>query len=214
MFIKPLLSQGFENIETAISNLSFRRNYKLFLPYYQSIKKIDTTIDGAFSLVIGTESPLVTLTVITNPLCKTCNEVHHTYQKLLKKFPDELKIDFRFFVLHEDRNDPRTQVSERFLELYDTEQSDYFIKSFDEWYEIKNTEKWLKKWGKCHDLKYNKILDKHRAWCFKHLIDNTPTIFINGKLFPKFYHPTDIENFVEYIIDFEKQYQNKNAIAQ
>ncbi len=35
----------------------------------------------------------------------------------------------------------------------------------------------------------------------KNGIDRTPAVLVNGKLFPETYNPTDIENFIEPILE-------------
>lgn len=202
--LKPLLLKKYDNKELIIENLSFRRKHHLFLPFYKASRKIDTSLNQNPDIQLGSKSPIITITAITNPLCETCFDVHSIYSKLLKRYPQEIQINFRFFVPFEHRNDPRTQISERFLQLYFEEEYHLFVQAFNEWYSKISINEWLDKWGECEDNKYNDILRSHKKWCSNYHIDNTPTILINGKFFPNIYNPIDIENFVQNIIDIEK----------
>ena len=208
--IKPLLitKQKYNNLKT--ENLTFRRNHHLFLPYYHSLKAIDTSISNSIEIKLGSNNPLVTLTAITNPLCETCFEVHDVYMKLLKIYPNKLQVNFRFFVPYANRNDPRTQISERFLQLYNEKDKEVFQCAFGDWYNKTSIVKWQNKWSYSDNQKYNNVLQKQKEWCLKNRIDYTPTLIINGKLFPKIYDSKDIENFIEPILAFEK---NKNIHA-
>lgn len=202
--IKPLLiaKQKYNNLKT--ENLTFRRNHHLFLPYYHSLKAIDTSISNSIEIKLGSNNPLVTLTAITNPLCETCFEVHDVYMKFLKIHPGKLQVNFRFFVPYANRNDPRTQISERLLQLYNEKDKKVFQHAFSDWYNKTSIVKWQNKWSYSDNQKYNNVLQKQKEWCLKNKIDYTPTIIINGKLFPQNYHPKDIENFIEPILEFEK----------
>lgn len=202
--LKPLLTAKQENNALKIENLTFRRNHNLFLPYYDSLTKIDKDPDAIHEIVIGSKNPIVTITAITNPLCKSCIEAHHIYTNLLNKYPNELQINFRFLVPFKNRNDFKTQIAERLLQLYFEEDNKVFEQAFSEWYKIANTNEWLSKWGLCKDALYNNMLSKQAVSCLNNDIDSTPRILINNKLFPETYHSKDIENFIEPIIEFEK----------
>uniref|UniRef100_UPI0035C7C531 thioredoxin domain-containing protein n=1 Tax=Aurantibacter sp. TaxID=2807103 RepID=UPI0035C7C531 len=201
--LKKLLVNNFENKRLRIENLTFRRDYNLFLPHYFALKPINVDY-SSLDIKMGNNNSSVKITAITNPLCETCFEVHNIYMKLLKRYPNKLEINFHFFVPFDNRKDPRTQISERLLQFY-AEDRNRFFEAFDEWYSKVSIKKWLKKWGKCDDLKYNEILKEHHFWCVSKEVDSTPTILINGKVFSKNYNPLDMENFIGHIIRLEKK---------
>ena len=51
---------------------------------------------------------------------------------------------------------------------------------------------------------YNNVLNEQVKWCLKNNIVSTPTMMINNKLFPETYNQNDVENFISYIFEFEK----------
>jgi len=205
--INPLLIKAQKYNALVIENLTFRRNHHLFLPYYNSLKEIGTDLENIFNISVGVKTPIINLVSVTNPLCKNCKEAHHVYTRLLQKYPNEIKINFLFLVPNKIREDTKTKVSERLIQIYHEKGEPLFIKALNEWFTNVNSKDWLIKWGKCTDIKYNTLIEKQVNWCLRNEIMSTPVLIINGKLFPKTYYPKDIENFIEPILEFEK---NKN----
>jgi hypothetical protein len=210
LMLKPLLFLEQKNYTLEIENLSFRRNHKLFIPYYNALTQVDTEESTLPQIVLGTENPIIKLTIITNPLCKSCIESHKIYMDLLQKYKDSVQLNFRFLVPSKDRKDNKTIISERLLQLYFENDRTDFNKAFNDWYENSNIEIWTKKWGKCEDLRFNKILTNQLLWCYNWNINLAPTILINGRLFPKIYRPNDIYNFIEPILKKEYKTYNEN----
>ncbi len=202
--IKQLLQIEKNNTTLVIDNLRFRRNRELFLPYYHTSRKIETKINSISDICLGAPDSIVTLLMITNPLCKACFDAHSSLMKLFEKYEDKIQIRFRFFVPSDDRNDPRTLVAERLLELYLYEK-DSFREAFQHWYSKVTINEWLHKWGVCKTDKINAILSDHRLWCEQNHLKYTPAILINEKLFPRYYLTEDIENFLDPIISMEER---------
>tara|TARA_B110000091_G_scaffold203672_1_gene237427 strand:- start:1572 stop:1832 length:261 start_codon:yes stop_codon:yes gene_type:complete len=85
-----------------------------------------------------------------------------------------------------------------------------FNKAIEDWFTNLNSEKRLKKWKENTDKKYNVILKEQFNWCLENEITSTPTLIINEKIFLENYQIKDIENFIDPILEFEK---NKNIHA-
>lgn len=204
MYMKPLLSLEEKNNELNIENLTLRRNHNLFLPYYHSLKETNVLENSIPTIKMGTSTSLVSLTIITNPLCKACKEIHNTSKELLKKYSNDLQVNFCFLVPTKHGEDTRTKISERLLQLYYEEGADAFQEAFGDWYRVTKANVWFAKWKECTDMKYNNMLKEQVKWCLANEVASTPRILINGKLFPESYHPNDIENFIEPIVEFEK----------
>lgn len=199
--LKPLLFLEQKNTTLEIENLSFRRNHKLFIPYYNALAQLDTEDSTIPQIVLGAENPIIKLTIITNPLCKSCIEAHKTYIDLLQKYKDSIQLNFRFLVPNKDRADNKTIISERLLQLYFENDTEVFLNAFNDWYGNGNTKIWTKKWGRCEDLKYSKILSQQIYWCLRQGVDSTPSTLINNRLFPKNYNFEDIKHFIEPIFE-------------
>ena len=115
--------------------------------------------------------------------------------ELLNKYENQILIKFRFFVPYENHDDPKTQIAQRLLDLF-LNNKESFKEAYDNWYSVTLVNKWLSKWGTCTDEKIKVLIRNQAMWCLKSNINYTPTILINGKQFPSFYHPNDIRNFI------------------
>jgi uncharacterized membrane protein len=208
--IKPLLITKQEYNALRIENLTFRRNYHLFLPYYHSLKAIDTYIPNSIKISLGTENPIIDLIFITNPMCENCKDVHNIYTRLLQKYPNEIQLTFLFLVSYKNREDIETKISERLLQIYHEKGKLFFKEALKDWFIYINSKGWFEKWGKNRDKKYNTILKTQVNWCLQNKVTSTPRLIINGKKNLENYQIKDIENFIEPILEFEK---NKNIHA-
>jgi hypothetical protein len=207
-WIKSLLPLMSQVDELERDDLSFRRNYHLFLPYFYKQLPVDVAeLEG--DIFLGNKNAPVELLAITNPMCSTCITSHFMYEELLKKYPSELRLRLRFVVPFTNRKDPRTLVAEKMIELFETLPEEEFRQSLHDWY-LAPLKSWLDKRGKCSNSDYyNKILENQRVWCQKYDVQTTPTMFINGRLFPKFYHPTDLRFMIDEIV--EKELKNRSS---
>lgn len=202
--IKSLLEVKGEHISLSLENLTFRRNHHMFLAYYNSLSTLTIPQHKSFDLKLGCNDPIIKLSIITNPLCKSCKSSFQTYKKLQSKYPETLQAQFIFLVSSQHRADPRTQISERLIQLFYEEGALVFNRAIDEWFAETNVKDWQKKWGMCDNIAYNNLLADQVKWCLQHELLSTPATLINGKLLPESYHSQDIEHFIEPISTYER----------
>tara|TARA_A100000171_G_C2139231_1_gene153255 strand:- start:6421 stop:8022 length:1602 start_codon:yes stop_codon:yes gene_type:complete len=199
---KPLLNERGDMIGIKQELRSFKRNYHLFTPYFQTLPQIDTTISSYDIHLGGNPNAPVKILGITNPLCKHCFDVHQMFERILKKYPNQVSIDLRFFVLTEDTNDPRALVAAGMLKAFREEEPLRFQQRINDWYENRDIKQWLAEVGveKAED-QYLEILNDHRNWCAANGIGGTPITLVNNRMFPHFYESTDLENMIEGLIE-------------
>lgn len=150
------------------------------------------------------KNTILEILVITNPLCNSCIEAHHVLEELISLYKNLITIRIRFNVPCDNRHDSRTLIAEKLLQLHIEETEEAFTKIFKEWLN-KPSLSWLNKYSVNQDIRYNKILQQHRKWCINEKVNETPTIFINGKEFPSFYNLNSLKYFIEAIIQFYKK---------
>ena len=205
--LKPIILKALKYDNLIIENLKFRRNYNLFIPYYNTLEVLQTDSISELSIKIGDHNGIINITAITNPLCKMCSEAHYTYLKLLQNYPDNVNINFLFLVPYKDKNDIKTKIAERLMQLYYEESINVFTNAFNDWYDSLDAEKWFKKWNTCNNKKYNELLSKQVRWCLDNEITNTPVLLVNGRKLPDSYLPSDLEFFMEHLIHHEGEIQ-------
>lgn len=203
--VKPLLIINEENKELRIENLTFRRNHKLFIPFYASLPEVDHTLNSYYRLRLGAKTPKIILTTVTNLFCKYCAEVHHSYIDLLHKYPNELGIDICFYVSNTDKNNPHNKIATTLIQIYKEKGEQEFLKAIANWHKKPKMQSWLSQYKLKEDKNSYELLKSHINFCAINTISLTPTLLVNNKFFPRTYKIEDIAHFIEPILEFEKE---------
>ncbi|HEY0058149.1 MAG TPA: vitamin K epoxide reductase family protein [Flavisolibacter sp.] len=205
MLLKPLLKDAMLVPGLSTENLTFRRNHHLFLPYYNAAPVTaipDRNIPG---IVVGNRIGNTELLLVSNPLCNACIKAHRKIKQLLEKY-DDLRVRIRFYVPVEERDEPRLLVAAKLLELYGND-PDTGIMEMNKWYAEPDPAKFLKRHSSQFKVSDLETLKAHRQWCHENEVYTTPALFINGKRFPPYYNVSDIEFFIEHIMENEVMHQ-------
>jgi uncharacterized membrane protein len=143
-------------------------------------------------VVIGDRTSDNVITVVTNPFCGPCSQLHGEVQELIRQDP-ALQINFIFTSTNEP-DDLRGEFVRRLLAFPE----DMRIQHLNEWFKLK--EKNLSKWNIDTDSPSDKAaydtVNLYRAWCQAANIVKTPTIYVNGRELPKVYGLNDIKLIV------------------
>ena len=190
----PILKSAKSNKELSILSMSFRRNYHLLIPYLQNKNSI-SPLQNVKTIQIANESGNTKLIVVTNPLCNSCIKTHTVLKKLAEKY-DDLSIELILYVPL-NMHDPRMIIASHFLNNTNVISRNII----NEWYSNTNQQSFIKKFGnKISDANIQQ-LKQQKDWCHKNYIFTTPNLIINGKVFPNFYNPTDIQYFIEELLN-------------
>ncbi len=201
--LKPVLNDRKEMVNVKQELRRFKRNYHLFIPYFQTLPVIDTNISSNDIHLGGNPNASVKILAITNPLCKHCFDVHHMLKRILEKHPNQVAIDLRFLVPIQNSNDSTILIATGLLKAFKEEEALRFRQIIGDWYNNPDIKSWLKKAGmeKVED-QYLGILNDHRHWCTANGIGRTPVILVNNRMFPHSYESTDLENMIEGLIEY------------
>lgn len=203
LFIKPLLKKQQELEKLEIEHYKFKRNFDLFNAVYGKNEIIDTNSIDSKEIILGNRNAPLQILTVTNPSCFYCKEAHIDLEKILNKNRDNVNAIIRFNV-SDDKNNIANQVATRLLEIY-SESEEKCIKALHGVYKNDaNLNKWLDTWGECNNNDFSDILQLQQKWCHKNNISFTPAIYINGKQFPKEYSRSDLNYFIEDLIEQEE----------
>jgi len=206
LFIKPLLKKQQELEKLEIEHYKFKRNFDLFNAVYSESESIDTSILDNKEIILGNKNALLNILMVTNPSCHFCKEAHIDLEKILKRNHDNVNAIIRFNV-RQDKNNIANQVATRLLEIY-AESEETCIEALHEVYKSDvNLNQWLDKWGACNNSAFSDILQLQQKWCHKNNINFTPALYIDGKQFPKEYNRSDLNYFIEDLIEREESNQ-------
>lgn len=176
----------------------FKRNFDLFSTLLYSGEAIDTSIYDPLEIVLGNSKAPTELTIVTNPFCIHCKDVHKQVEEILGKYRDLIKITIRFNIRLEDEDSDLVRIVTRLIELNEAQGKDICLMAMSEIYGESTSEEWLEKWSDCEEPKpYIALLKKSKNWCVENKINFTPEIRINGFSFPKAYDRPDLIYFIE-----------------
>lgn len=160
------------------------------LDYLLSMEKGMPELPVDLDLVVfGDRASENVVTVVTNPFCEPCSQMHG---EILKLFREGSATQVQFiFTSTNDPDDLRGEFVRRLMTFSD----DTRIKHLNEWYKLK--EKDLAQWNAGVDTSQNisayQTVDLYRAWCRAANIVKTPTIYVNGRELPKVYGLNDVK---------------------
>ncbi|EGV44165.1 hypothetical protein BZARG_916 [Bizionia argentinensis JUB59] len=198
LFINTLLKQQQAFKKLKIESIKFKRNFDLFNTLLQQSETIDTLLPNTREIVFGNKNALLNITIITNPFCGHCKDVHDLVELLINKHHAKLNITVRFNINTENLESDGVLVSSRLLELFHMEGEVSCLKAMHDIYNDSDSKKWFIKWGAGSASKSTlNTLETESNWCIKNNINFTPEILINGKAYPKAYNRTDLEFFIE-----------------
>jgi len=211
-YIKPLVSEKNKLQGEKIEFVKFKRNFNLFNSLLQKSPTLDTNIVNANEMILGNPSSPLAITIITNPFCGHCKEVHEVVNETLKKYDNAVKIIVRFNIPTDNLDNPAVTVTNTLLELYHSNKKEEAKNAMDDIYDGLAFEKWSSKWAINNgENKYIDTLKKGKEWCVSNAINFTPEILVNGKSFPKEYKRSDLVFFIE---DLEEHYNLTSPQAQ
>jgi len=203
-YILPLLKHKIELRSLKIDHYRFKRNYTIFDTLLSKSTPLPVGVIDSNEIVFGitTDRPKLSITIITNPSCGHCKEVHTLVEKLLHLNTNQIQIIIRFNVSVQPDNDT-TKIAFRLIELYHTQGKEKCLEAMQDIYVHLEPNKWIEKWGVCTDIKYLKTIEKQSKWCEAHHKNFTPEILIEGLAFPKEYKREDLIYFIENLLEKE-----------
>ena len=209
LFINSKLRQELALKKLKVTSTKFKRNFDLFNTLLQQSESVNTTLTNTPEIVLGNKNALLNITVIINPFCGHCKNVHNLMESILKRYHNAVSITIRFNINPSNLESNGMQVSSRLLELFHTEGELNCLKAMHDIYNNVDATAWLAKWKKVANLEtYSNILEAEYNWCLDNNINFTPEILINGKSFPKAYNREDLLFFIEDLNENLKQTNN------
>ena len=140
----------------------------------------------ARSLVLGNEQASLSISVINNPYCEHCANMHKRLMKLLSRYPNEVKVELVFI-----GDDFMENTIESLISIYFNYERKEVERIYSDWFEKKEkTFKFINinfKNENIHD-----IYLAQKAWQVNKDIISTPTIYVNNQELPQGYEIEDI----------------------
>lgn len=163
-------------------------------PYFESN-------DTDSRIFFGNMNTPIVLTILSNPHCVPCGQMHKKIENLLKVNSKHISVQYIFTSFNKE-----LEISNKFLIAAYLHSKDDVDRAmiFDDWFEFgyKDKESFFKKYSM--DLESEEVereFSAHKSWKRRTQIDATPTILVNGYKLPPNYK---IEDF-RYISNLDLQ---------
>ncbi len=201
-YVSPLLKKEIELKDLKIEHYKFKRNYSVFNTLLSKSDISPTGVIHENEIVLGnkTENPALNITIITNPSCSHCKEVHTLVEQLLHLNKDQIQIIIRFNVPVSSHDIDSTKITARLIELFHNEGEEKCMNAMHDAYINLEPEKWFRKWEFCSTESFFEVLKEQSNWCIEHNKNFTPEILIEGKSYPKEYNRKELLFFVEDLL--------------
>lgn len=166
--------------------LILKRNklvFKSLLEQNPSFSEVDSTI------VFGNENGVNKLTIISNPYCHPCAVAYYDLIDLLDQRKDDLMVQYVFVPFEEKQIGACLYL----IYLYQNAQIKDLRQVYGDWYQngrVRNVPKRL--YGK----KVHDEYIKHESFIRNYAVRETPTIILNGYLFPEEYEIADLNYLI------------------
>lgn len=198
--LKKLLKKQKELKEFHITGNRFKRNYEVFknnllaseIPVNKEIQ--------AGSIILGNREAPLKIIVVTSPFCSFCGEVHTVMEEILSKHSGLVCFDVRFN-FNEVNSDAKSQrVHHKLIAIYYRYGEKVFRNVLHDWFANFDSkdETILDRAGILpqEDLNIQEILKEQFLWNLANDLAYTPSLFINGYIFPKHYERKDLRHFI------------------
>lgn len=201
IFTVNVLLQGLKDDEN-IQKLNGEINaLKMKDGVFVALLKEETYYKADYStsqILWGNKDAKTLVTIVTNPHCAPCAQMHKRIEKLLDKHNNELCIQYIFSSFSENLD--KSSIFLISIYLYSELSMEKKKVIYNEWFEWgrNSPEEFFKKYTlSAEDIKVKKEHNKHKEFMKNAEINGTPTILINGYELPEEYEIEDIEYFID-----------------
>jgi len=154
-------------------------------------------------ILFGNPHADLLITILSNPHCSPCAEMHKKVENILETYRDDVCIQYIFLSFRKELDDSCRYL----ISKYDPIHLSSTFQFYSNWYKFdKNNSKRIiqQNLGYIRQNNVEKEWENHCNWCRKTQLSSTPTILINGYLLPKVYDLEDIPILFEIFIDTNK----------
>lgn len=200
--LKKILMQQNELKEFQLKGTRFMRNYQIFKNTLVSKEKVQLPQS---SIILGNNKSKTHITVITNPFCAPCKDVHKVLKNILRTNKDDLTINLLINTNIDTLDNEKKKFFRTLMAISLNDGAEYFFKALDYWYDSnQNMTEWLNVYNLTFDSeKIDAIYKKQKRWCIDNGFNSTPSLFINGYQYPKTYNRENLLYFINDLIEDE-----------
>ncbi|GGG12577.1 hypothetical protein GCM10011344_11590 [Dokdonia pacifica] len=200
MVLKKMLSKQKKLKEFQIKTNRLLRNYSVFKNTLVITPKV--TIPQNIGMILGNPKSNTHITIITNPFCGHCKEVHEIVNTILDKYRDQIQVKILFKTALELDNEETKRFFRILMTLYLENGEKVFTNALHDFFKSKD----VKAWNQVYQIDTNNkavddIYDSMNHWCLENQINYTPEIYINGFKYPSEYEKEYLAFYINDLIE-------------
>ncbi|WP_299215531.1 vitamin K epoxide reductase family protein [uncultured Dokdonia sp.] len=200
MILKKTLSKQKVLKEFQIHANRLLRNYTVFKNTLVSTPKIE--IPPSIGIILGNRESHLQITIITNPFCGHCKEVHEIVHSILDKHGDQIQVKMLFKTAFELDNEETRRFFQILMTLYLEHGEKAFTDALNDFFESKNVESWNETYqSSIQNEKVDHLYSEMNDWCIENQINYTPELFINGFRYPSEYEKEYLAFYINDLIE-------------
>lgn len=197
--LKKLLTQQKELKEFQFKANRFLRNYEIFKNSLLAKERIEMPYSP---IILGNKESETQITIITNPFCGHCKEVHEILHKILDKYHDFLQVKIIFKTDIEIESVENIKFFRNLMGIYFEKGETQFRHALNHWFKVTNVNDWMQLFQTETDgEKVESIYNLQNDWCRENNFSYTPAIFINGYEYPNVYERSNLGFFINELIE-------------
>lgn len=218
LLVKPFMPGGGKEARKATQLLRWKRDPTVFLSLLYGQRRTDVT-PWPEDIRFGNPAGPVQVLAVCNPYCSPCAATHAQLDGLLAHYPEALGLTVRFSVDAADGRGRRTRavtsMLSHFLAHPDPEWAggdaggrqgahpSAGSRALADWFAWMDLDRWEKQYpaGPAGAAGLPGLLNRHQQWCDAAGITSTPTLFVNGYLFPGLYEAADLADLMAALPD-------------
>lgn len=195
-----------EGIELEYHKL--KRNNIVFSTLLKNNQEIDEVhLISLKTIIIGKIESPVTLFLVLSASCGHCHTAYEKASKLVKRNPNQIKIQLIFNINIENTENPSNLIYKQASNYYWSGEVHKAVDSLNDWHiERMDLEKWKCKWENNRLEDSCKMIPNQYNWCLENNLHYTPAIILNGHIMPKEYQINDLNYFIDELIEEKLSY--------
>lgn len=206
--VPPIMAKAAEAENLRKQNLRWKKDGGLFLAMLQKQRTVDAAV-WENDFVLGNGSASVKMIEAVNLYCPACARQHRQLHHLLSENSKGFQLVLRF--KNTGKEDSKHTIALRYIlnAYFSTTTMEEKLAIMVDWYETMDLQKWRQKWPNV------KIADNHEGlakqyteWFARTEIQHTPTLFLNGREFPKPYVMADLRTLAKPLLTVVAQQRN------
>jgi uncharacterized membrane protein/glutaredoxin len=196
-FLKPII-EGWMKAKKELPSLKRLKFDREVFPILQKRQKLIELPNYLNPILYGNSDGFHKITIVSNPLCKPCQNAHRVLFAMLKY---KKNTSISEVIIGLDRNEEAYKTSLLMLQLNRQLEAEQFLEEIELFYSSYDNkpEQWRKRFSdlKLHDTTLIETLYRQNQWCDDHKITSAPVIFYNNRVVSGIYAIEDLDYLVD-----------------